>query len=79
MVRRTLINIGQTLRGIGRAVRARPRIVWGVTAAVAVFNLVAPVLINVIWQSLFSKHAPLDAIEMLQVHLDLIFGERRTT
>ena len=41
--------------------------------------LVAPVLINVIWQSLFSKHAPLDAIEMLQVHLDLIFGERRTT
>jgi AcrR family transcriptional regulator len=41
--------------------------------------LVAPALIAVIWQSLFSKHAPLDAIEMLQVHLDLIFGERRTT
>lgn len=40
--------------------------------------LVAPALIAVIWQSLFSKHAPLDAIEMLQVHLDLIFGERRT-
>ncbi len=40
--------------------------------------LVAPVLINVIWQSLFSKHAPLDAVEMLKVHLDLIFGERRT-
>jgi AcrR family transcriptional regulator len=41
--------------------------------------LVAPAIIAVIWQSLFSKHAPLDAIEMLQVHLDLIFGERRTT
>ena len=41
--------------------------------------LVAPALIAVIWQSLFSKHAPLDAITMLQVHLDLIFGERRTT
>jgi AcrR family transcriptional regulator len=41
--------------------------------------LVAPALIAVIWQSLFSKHAPLDAIAMLQVHLDLIFGERRTT
>jgi AcrR family transcriptional regulator len=40
--------------------------------------LVAPALIAVIWQSLFSKHAPLDAIEMLQVHLDLVFGERRT-
>jgi AcrR family transcriptional regulator len=41
--------------------------------------LVAPALIAVIWQGLFSKHAPLDAIAMLQVHLDLIFGERRTT
>ena len=41
--------------------------------------LVAPALIAVIWQSLFSKHAPLDAFEMFRVHLDLIFGERRTT
>ena len=40
--------------------------------------LVAPALIAVIWQSLFSKHAPLDALEMFRVHLDLIFGERRT-
>jgi len=39
--------------------------------------MVAPALIAVIWQSLFSKHAPLDAIEMIRVHLDLIFGERR--
>ena len=39
--------------------------------------LVAPALIAVIWQSLFSKHAPLDANEMFRVHLDLIFGERR--
>ena len=41
--------------------------------------LVAPALIAVIWQSLFSKHAPLDAIEMFRTHLDLIFGERRAT
>jgi len=41
--------------------------------------LVAPALIAVIWQSLFNKHAPLDAIAMLHVHLDLVFGERRTT
>jgi len=41
--------------------------------------LVAPALIAVIWQSLFGKHAPLDAIEMFRTHLDLIFGERRTT
>src|SRR5260370_23133567 len=39
--------------------------------------LVAPAIIAVIWQSLFSKHAPLHATEMLRVHLDLIFGERR--
>jgi AcrR family transcriptional regulator len=41
--------------------------------------VVAPAIIAVIWQSLFSRHAPLDAIEMFRVHLDLIFGERRTT
>ena len=40
--------------------------------------LVAPAMIAVIWQSLFARHAPLDAQEMLRVHLDLIFGERRT-
>jgi AcrR family transcriptional regulator len=40
--------------------------------------LVAPALIAVIWQSLFARHAPLDAQAMLRVHLDLIFGERRT-
>ncbi len=41
--------------------------------------VVAPVLVAVIWQGLFGRHAPLDAIEMFRVHLDLIFGERRTT
>ncbi len=40
--------------------------------------LVAPAIIAIIWQSLFNKHAPLDAMEMFRVHLDLIFGERRT-
>jgi AcrR family transcriptional regulator len=40
--------------------------------------MVAPAMIAVIWQSLFAKHAPLDAIEMFRTHLDLIFGERRT-
>src|SRR6266702_4763031 len=35
--------------------------------------LVAPAIISVIWQSLFSRHAPLYAIEMFRVHLDLIF------
>src|SRR5258708_464318 len=41
--------------------------------------LVAPAIVAAIWQSLFSKHAPLDAIEMFRTHLDLSFGERRTT
>ena len=40
--------------------------------------LVAPALIAVIWQSLFARHAPLDVDDMLRVHLNLIFGERRT-
>ncbi len=33
--------------------------------------MVAPALIAVIWQSLFAKHAPLDAVEMFRTHLDL--------
>jgi AcrR family transcriptional regulator len=41
--------------------------------------VVAPAIIAVIWKSLFERHSPLDAIEMLRVHLDLIFGERRKT
>ena len=41
--------------------------------------LVAPAMVAVIWQGLFGRHAPLDAMEMFRVHLDLIFGERRTT
>jgi len=38
--------------------------------------VVAPAMVAVIWQGLFGRHAPLDAIAMLRVHLDLIFGER---
>jgi AcrR family transcriptional regulator len=41
--------------------------------------LVAPAIVAVIWQSLFNRHAPLDATDMFRTHLDLIFGERRTT
>jgi AcrR family transcriptional regulator len=39
--------------------------------------IAAPAIIAVIWQGLFGKHAPLDAMAMLRVHIDLIFGERR--
>jgi AcrR family transcriptional regulator len=38
--------------------------------------VVAPLLIAVLWKSLFERHAPLDAEAMLRTHLDLIFGER---
>ena len=41
--------------------------------------VVAPAIVAVIWQSLFARHAPLDGLAMFKVHLDLIFGERRTT
>jgi AcrR family transcriptional regulator len=41
--------------------------------------VVAPAIVAVIWQGLFGRLAPLDAAEMFRVHLDLIFGERRTT
>ena len=38
--------------------------------------MIAPAIVGVIWKSLFERHSPLDAHEMLRVHLDLIFGER---
>lgn len=41
--------------------------------------LIAPLLVSVLWKSLFERHAPLDVEAMLQTHLDLIFGERSAT
>ncbi|MGC2780440.1 MAG: TetR/AcrR family transcriptional regulator [Bradyrhizobium sp.] len=41
--------------------------------------MIAPMVVAVLWKSLFERHAPLDAEAMLQTHLDLIFGARRPT
>ncbi|KIZ45463.1 MULTISPECIES: TetR/AcrR family transcriptional regulator [Rhodopseudomonas] len=40
--------------------------------------VVAPALLAVVWQGLFARHAPLDALAMLRVHIALLFGERST-
>jgi hypothetical protein len=40
-----LAAISQTFRGIATAVRARARLVWAAAGAVALFNLIAPVVI----------------------------------
>jgi len=45
MLKSSWTAVAQSLRGIVTAIRARPGIVLGVTAAVAVFNLVAPVAV----------------------------------
>lgn len=41
--------------------------------------VVAPAMVALMWQGLFGRHAPLDAVAMLKAHLDLIFGERRVS
>jgi AcrR family transcriptional regulator len=41
--------------------------------------VIAPAMVAVIWKSLFERHSPLDAQEMMRVHLDLIFGPRSTS
>jgi AcrR family transcriptional regulator len=41
--------------------------------------MVAPAIAAVIWHGLFERLSPLDTAAMLRVHIDLIFGERRTT
>jgi AcrR family transcriptional regulator len=38
--------------------------------------VVAPALLAVVWQGLFARYAPLDALAMLRVHIELLFGER---
>src|SRR5260370_8088959 len=45
MVQRALTAIAQTLRGIAAALRSRTKIVLGVSAAVSIFNLAAPVVV----------------------------------
>jgi len=45
MIHKSLSAIAQTFRGIGAALRAEAKIASAVTAAVAVFNLTAPVLL----------------------------------
>ena len=41
--------------------------------------VIAPAMLAVVWQGLFSRISPLDARAMLKIHIDLIFGERRAT
>jgi hypothetical protein len=45
MLGKALAAFAQTVRGIAAALRTQAKVVWGVTGAVAVFNLVAPVAI----------------------------------
>ena len=41
--------------------------------------VVAPAIVAIVWKSLFEKYSPLDANDMLSVHLDLVFGQRSAT
>lgn len=45
MLGKSLTAVAKTFRGIGAAVRAEAKIVWAATAAVAVFNLAAPIAV----------------------------------
>ena len=45
MAGKALAAVAQAFRGIAAALRTQAKVVWGVTAAVAAFNLVAPVAI----------------------------------
>src|SRR6266478_8438982 len=45
MAGKALAAVAQAFRGIAAALRTQAKVVWGVTAAVAAFNLAAPVAI----------------------------------
>ncbi len=36
--------------------------------------LVAPVLVSIVWMTLFQKHMPLDTDRLLESHIDLVLG-----
>jgi AcrR family transcriptional regulator len=41
--------------------------------------LFAPALMAVVWNSLFERHAPLDARALLRAHIDILLSERNTS
>jgi AcrR family transcriptional regulator len=41
--------------------------------------LVAPALMAIVWEGLFSRFSPLDLRALLRAHMDLLFGERNAT
>jgi AcrR family transcriptional regulator len=41
--------------------------------------LAAPGLVAVVWTGLFDKYEPLDVRAMMQAHIDLVFGAKRST
>jgi AcrR family transcriptional regulator len=41
--------------------------------------LVAPLLMAILWESLFGRIAPLDVRQLVRAHLDLLFPQRRAT
>ena len=45
MVQKALSAIIRTLRGIGAAIRLRPKVLWAAAAAVTAFNLLAPIVV----------------------------------
>ena len=41
--------------------------------------LVAPGLVAIVWSGLFDRFEPLDVAALMRTHLDLLFGERRSS
>ena len=40
---------------------------------------VAPALVAIVWSTLFQRFAPLDVRELMDAHIDLLFGKRAAT
>jgi len=41
--------------------------------------IMAPAMLTVIWQGLFSRYSPLDSLGLLRTHIDIIFDEGKAT
>lgn len=40
--------------------------------------LVAPALVAIVWNGMFERYAPLDVRQLMQAHIEILFGERKS-
>ena len=64
----------EAARLLASAAEFREADVQSILPALATGGRAAPVVVTLLWSTLFDKFAPLDSRGLLQAYLDLVFG-----